>query len=73
MKIFVRAKPRAKKEFIKQIDPGHFEVAVKTLPEGGRANEAIVKALAKHFGVAASRVRLASGHFAKQKVFELVP
>ncbi len=79
MKIFVRAKPRAKKEFVKEIGQSllragetYFEVAVKAPPKGGKANEAIAKALAKHFGVAASRVRIISGHSAKQKTLKII-
>mgnify|MGYP001558942301 CR=1 FL=1 len=80
MKVFVTAKPNAKEEFIEQVDRhatsmegvgGHFIVAVKEPPVAGRANAAIARALARHFGVAPSRVRLVSGFSAKQKVFEV--
>lgn len=77
MKIFVRAKPQAKKEFVKQIgqsllraDETYFEIAVKAPPKEGKANTAIIKALAEHFGIAASRIRLVSGYSTKQKIFE---
>lgn len=82
MKVFVIAKPNAKEECVEMIDgsaasmeragDARFMVAVKEPPVGGRANAAIAKALASHFGVAPSRVRLVSGFSAKQKVFEVV-
>ncbi|MDP2735269.1 MAG: DUF167 domain-containing protein, partial [bacterium] len=49
--IFVTAKPGAKEERIRKVDEMHFEVAVKEPPKQGRANKAIAKALAQHFGV----------------------
>ncbi|OHB22353.1 MAG: hypothetical protein A2939_03190 [Parcubacteria group bacterium RIFCSPLOWO2_01_FULL_48_18] len=71
MKLSVIAKPRAKKEKVEKIDDTHFMVVVKEPPVGGRANEAIAKALAGYFGISRSRVRLLSGFSSKQKVFEI--
>ena len=48
-----------------------FEVCVKELPEEGRANEAIIKVLAKYFNIAPSRIELVGGKRSKQKVFEI--
>jgi len=83
MKIFVKAKPSSQKEAVEQISPSsstlwgekneiRFVVAVKEQPKNGKANEAIAKTLARHFGVARSRVRLVSGFSSKKKVFEIV-
>ncbi len=71
MKIFIKAKPSAKEEFIKKIDEINFVVAVKEPPRKGKANAAIVRLLAEYFKVAPSAVRLVSGFSAKQKVFEI--
>lgn len=71
MKIFVKAKPNAKEEKVKKISETHFVVSVKEPPVQGRANEAIVKALAGYFGVASSRVKLISGFSSGQKIFEI--
>ena len=72
MKIFVKAKPNAKEELIKKIDGINFIVAVKEPPIKGKANKAIVRALAEYFSVAPSAVRLVSGFSAKQKIFEIL-
>lgn len=72
MKIFVKAKPNAKIKKIEQIDETHFIVAVKELSKEGKANAAIVKALAVYFGIVPSAVRLVSGFSAKRKVFEIL-
>ena len=51
MKIFVKAKPNAKVERVEKIDETHFVVAVKEPPLRGKANAAIVSALAEYFGI----------------------
>ena len=71
MKIFVTAKPNAKEERVEQIDNSHFAVSVKEPPARGRANAAIVKALAEHLNVPPSQVRMISGFSSRQKVFEV--
>lgn len=84
MRISVKAKPRAKQEKVEQLTQPSlgltgeklemivYKVSVQEPPEGGAANEAIARALAKHFDIAPSRVHLLSGHMSKQKVFEVV-
>lgn len=71
MKIFVKAKPNAKEEKVEKISETHFVVSVKEPPIQGKANEAIVKALAGYFGVSSFRVRLIAGFSSKQKIFEI--
>ncbi|MBI2558721.1 DUF167 domain-containing protein [Candidatus Woesearchaeota archaeon] len=71
MKITVKIKPNSKKEEIKKIDGTNFFIAVKEPPIDGKANKALVKALAKHFNIPSSAVRIASGHTSKQKIIEI--
>ena len=68
--MFVKAKPRSKEERVEKIDDMHFIVSVKEPPVQGKANGAIAKALAEHFGVSASSIRLVSGFSSKEKTFE---
>lgn len=70
MKLFVTAKPSAKEDSVKKIDDTHFVVAVREPPVQGRANRAIIKALADFLNIAASRLNIVSGHTSKQKVLE---
>lgn len=72
MKIFVTAKTNAKLEKIECLDKTHYKVAVTVSPIDGKANQALIKVLAKHFGVAKSLVELKSGETSKQKVFEIL-
>lgn len=71
MRILVKAKPGAKVPSVKNVD-GKFFVAVKEHATEGRANRAIEKAIAKHFKVSPSRVRVVSGHTAREKVLEII-
>ncbi|MFA5098715.1 MAG: DUF167 domain-containing protein [Candidatus Paceibacterota bacterium] len=72
MKIFVKAKPGAKKEEILKIDETHYNVSVKAAAKEGKSNAAIIKALAKYFDVSASCVEIVSGKTSKQKIVEII-
>jgi len=72
MRIFVKAKPGVKEEKIEKIDESNFVVSVKEPPVQGRANAAIIKALAEYFGVAAGRIKIVSGWTSRQKVVEIL-
>lgn len=78
MRIFVKAKPGAKVAEVIKLDPSvgqegevHFLVSVKEPPVQGRANAAIIKALAAYFKVAPSRVRIVFGHTSREKIVEV--
>ncbi len=71
MHLTIIAKPKKKQEKIIQINPTTYAVSVKEPPINGRANEAIVKALAKYFSISSSEITLVSGHTTKIKVFDV--
>jgi len=48
-----------------------YKVSVKEAPVDGKANEAIIEALAEYFDTAKSNITLISGQSSKQKVFEI--
>ncbi len=62
----------AREEKVEKIDENNFIVAVCEPPVAGRANMAIIKAMAGHFNVAPSRVRIISGYASRQKILEIV-
>ncbi len=71
MKIFVRAKTKAKIEKIEKIDDINFKVSVKEPPERGRANRAILKALADYFNTTQSNMKIVSGSTSKLKIIKI--
>jgi uncharacterized protein (TIGR00251 family) len=48
-----------------------WKVRVAAAPEGGRANDALVRLLAEILSVSPTAVRLVSGHGARDKIVEL--
>lgn len=72
MKISTRLKPNSRhREEVVANDDGSLTVYTKTPAIEGRANAAAVKLLAKHFGVAPSKVKLVRGAASRYKVFEV--
>ena len=71
MKISVKAKPGAKEKYIKEVGAGEFEVAVQEPPVQGKANKAIVGAVAEYFDVSPSQVNIVSGFTSRRKVIEI--
>ncbi|MEW6407808.1 MAG: DUF167 domain-containing protein [Patescibacteria group bacterium] len=72
MKISVKVKSNAKIEKVEKIDENSFAVLVKEPPVQGRANEAVIKALADYFGVSKSGVKIISGRASRQKIIEIL-
>ncbi|MGA8848386.1 MAG: DUF167 domain-containing protein [Dehalococcoidia bacterium] len=70
MKIQVKVKPNSRTEEISR-EGDSFIVKVKEPPKEGKANQAVVKLLAEHFGVPQSQVRILSGFKSKNKVVEV--
>jgi uncharacterized protein (TIGR00251 family) len=71
MKIQVKVKPNSRTEDVSQ-EGASFIVRVKEPPREGKANQAVIKLLARHFRVPKSRVRILSGFRNKNKVIEVV-
>ena len=70
MKIRVKVKPNSKTEELSQ-EGESFLVKVKEPPKEGKANQAVVRLLAEHFGVPHSQVRILSGFTSRNKVIEV--
>lgn len=72
MKISAKVKPNSRyREEVVANDDGSLTIYTKTLAIKGRANLAAVKLVAKHYGVAPSRVKLVRGTTSRNKVFEI--
>jgi len=70
MKIRVKVKPSSRTEEVSQ-EGDSFIIRVKEPPKEGRANQAVIGLLAKHFGIPQSHVRIVSGLRGKSKVIEI--
>jgi hypothetical protein len=71
MKVLVVVHPNSKKPRIERNLLGTLHVYVHEQPIEGKANRAVAGALAKHFEISKSKVKLIRGEKFKQKVFEV--
>ncbi len=71
MRITVHAKPAARDTYVKELGDSSYEVAVKEPPVQGRANAAIVSAIAEHFHIFRGEVKILSGRTSRRKVVEI--
>lgn len=78
MRILVKARTGAKKDLVVPPQPRlmpeeeeWYVVHTKEKPVDGKANEAIVRLLTKHFGVKRIQVELISGRTSKKKIFNI--
>ena len=70
MKIRVRVIPNSKTEEVVKGSDG-FLVKVKEPAREGKANRAVIKLLADHFGVSQRQVIISSGFGSRNKVIEI--
>lgn len=73
----LKVRPNARRNGVAGVDidaegRALLKVLVTATPEGGRANRAVIKLLAKRWKVAPGRFTLVNGATARQKVMEIV-
>lgn len=68
MKLQIITKPKSRMTKVTQITETVYEVAVSVPPVGGKANEAVIYALADHFHIHKNRVQILSGFTSVNKV-----
>ncbi len=71
MRLTIRVKPKSKQPGVTESKDGSLIVAVREAPTGGQANTAVMKAIAEHFGVTPSRVRIVRGAASRKKVVDV--
>ncbi len=71
MRIAVTVIPRARTTRVERTGEDAWRVSVTAPPHAGQANAALVEALAEHFGIARSRVRILHGAAARRKIVEI--
>lgn len=68
--MYLKIKVKLGKDFLDQ-DGNNLIVGLKSTPEHGKANQELIKKLAKHFCVDKSEVKIISGLNSKNKVVEI--
>jgi len=69
--IKVKVAPSAKRQKIEKLPDGSFKVYLTVPPIKGRANEALIKLLAKEFSVSKSEVEIVRGKKGKNKIIKI--
>ena len=64
----VKVFPRAREQKIQKIREGEYTVRVLSPPSEGKANKEVIAALASHFHLPPSRVRIVKGKKSRQKI-----
>ncbi len=67
----VKVKPNSKQQSVKEKPDGSLTVHLKSLPINGKANEEVIKILAKKFDVPKSNIRIKLGSSQRQKLIEI--
>jgi len=67
----VHVQPRASRVKVQGVHDGALKVAITAPPVDGEANAALIKLLAKHFGVSRSAVSLVAGDRSRKKTVEV--
>lgn len=71
MRIYIKAKAKSRKEYIKKIDDAHYIAAVKEPPVRGKANQAIIKSLSNYFHKPTSHIYIVNGETSRKKTIEI--
>jgi uncharacterized protein (TIGR00251 family) len=69
--ISIKLTPKASSDRVGEVRNGVLTVYVTAPPDKNKANEAMLKLLAKHFDVAPSRLTLLKGHTSRNKTIEI--
>lgn len=71
MELHIIAKPNSKVDAIELTTEGEVKVKIKASPVDGKANDYLIKFLAKKLGIPKSKVVLLKGHTNPHKKFEI--
>ena len=64
----ITVKPGSSQEKIVETAPGELTVYLRAKPHDGEANDALIKLLSKHFGVAKTTIKISRGAHSRTKL-----
>ena len=70
-RISIMVQPNSRSAAITKIGESEFRAAVREPARDGKANQALVELLARHFGIPKSTIRIVRGHSSRRKIIEL--
>ena len=72
MRIYIKAIPRASKNEVVKISDGEYKVKLTAPPVNGKANDMLIKILAKYFNVPKSSLQIIGGKTARTKIVDVL-
>lgn len=70
-RISVTVKPNSRSAAVTQLSEIEYRAAVREPAHDGKANQALLGLLARHFGVPKSKITIVRGHASRRKIIEL--
>ncbi len=70
-RIYVKVSPKSSRNEVVQVSDGEYKVKLTAAPVDGKANEALIAILAKHFKVAKICIKIVGGKTAKTKIVDI--
>lgn len=67
----VTVKPNARQQKVEVIDETSINISVTASPQAGKANQALIRLLAKHFSVPQSAITILRGHKNRKKYVQV--
>lgn len=71
MRVYIKVIPRSSQNSVEKISAGEYRVRLTAPPVDGKANEALIKTLAEHFGVAKSNILIVGGKSTQRKMVDV--
>jgi uncharacterized protein len=71
MKILAKVRPNSKEERVEILGGNEFSIWTKAPAKEGKANEAVIKLLSRHFNIPKSRILIIKGLSSRNKVIDI--
>lgn len=71
-RIYIKVSPKSSRNEVTQVSEGEYKIKLTAAPVDGKANEALIEILAKHFKVAKSCVKIVGGKSTKTKIVDML-
>ena len=69
--IKIKVIPKAKQNRIEKLDDNNLKVYLTTVPEKGKANQSLIKLLAKYFKTAKNNIEIIKGQNSREKIIKI--
>lgn len=71
MRVDIKVKPNARNTRVEPLEDGGLLVSVKAPPVDGKANEAVIRAIAEYYGTPVKNVKILRGASGRKKTIEI--